>query len=78
MAIAPKKSAIADLMEETKAGAIAHQSEIEKIADIFLTFYNDWKMEYSSYSPDIDKINSYERKEAARELAGLLNKLTNV
>jgi glycosyltransferase involved in cell wall biosynthesis len=76
LAIAPKRSAIAELMNETKAGAVAHQSEIEKIAEIFLRFYSDWLSGESSYTPDTAVINSYERREAAKQLAGLLNQLT--
>jgi hypothetical protein len=76
LAIAPRPSAIADLMEETKAGAIAHQSEVDKIADFFLRFYKDWESGSSTYSPDTAAINSYERRESAKKLAALLNQLT--
>lgn len=76
LAIAPSSSAIADLMDETQAGAIAHQSEIEKIGKIFLAFFNDWKGNRNTYSPNVEAINSYERKESAKKLAELLNQLT--
>ncbi len=75
LAIAPQPSAIADLMQETKAGVIAHQSEIDKIANAFLKFYTDWKEGKSSFEPVRSAIQSYERREAAGKLAELLNKL---
>ncbi len=76
LAIAPKQSAVAELMRETKAGDVAHQSETQEIANIFLRFYNDWKNGENSFAPDIAAVNSYERKEAAKKLADLLNELT--
>jgi hypothetical protein len=76
IAIAPKDSAIAKLMLETKSGMIAHQSEIEKTADIIYNYYSDWKEGTHNFCPDESIIYNYERKEAARKLAELLNKLT--
>ena len=40
LAIAPEKSAIADLIKETNSGYVAHQSNLDGIADSFLIFYN--------------------------------------
>jgi len=76
MAIAPETSAIADLLTETRAGMLAHQSNIDKIADIFINYYNDWNENNTSLAPDEQAINSYERKEAARKLSELLNNLS--
>lgn len=73
LAIAPKESAIDKLMKETKAGLVAHQTELQKIADNILIFYNDWFENKKSIMPNTDVINSYERKEAARTLANILN-----
>jgi glycosyltransferase involved in cell wall biosynthesis len=73
MAIAPEESAIADLMMETKAGMLAHQSNIDKIEDIFMTYFNDWKNGTKSINPDFEVIRSYERRESAKKLAELLN-----
>ena len=75
IAIAPTESAIAKLMRETRAGEIAHQSEPEKIARIFMNYYNDWKTGSSNFSPDHAAINAYERKEASKKLAELLKKI---
>lgn len=75
IAIAPKGSAIEKLMKETKAGLTAHQSEPERIAANVFILYNDWKESNRTVVPDIEVINSYERKEAARTLSNILNKI---
>jgi hypothetical protein len=76
IAIAPQESAIAKLMNETGSGKVAHQTEVDKIADIVLDYYNQWKNDKWNFSPKIDIVNSYERREAARKLADILNTLT--
>lgn len=72
LAIAPIESAIAKLLAETGAGNVAHQSEIEKIARNFLTYYQNWQKGEPIISPNHEKIKNYERREAARMLAELL------
>ena len=74
--IAPHDGAIAKLMEETKSGRVAHQSELELTADIIGDYYKQWDENNISYQPIIEKVNKYERKESARMLAGLLDSLT--
>jgi len=76
IAIAPEKSAIADLIDETKAGMLAHQTDIKKIGDIFMTYFNDWNESKTTLVPEEKSVNSYERKEASRKLSGLLNTIT--
>ncbi len=73
LAIAPQSSAIAKLMRETASGKIAHQSEIQKIADIFLEYYECWKQNKPMFSPNESEITKYERKQSAKYLAGLLD-----
>jgi hypothetical protein len=74
LAIAPHGSAIEELMIETESGRIAHQSEIEKIAEIIEFYYLNWNNSDTNYNPKIDKINKYERRESAKMLAHLLDK----
>lgn len=76
IAIAPVKSAIADLMAETGSGLIAHQSEIEKIADIILKYYHNWQSGNTEFKPNGAIVKSYERRQATGKLAEYLNKLT--
>lgn len=73
IAIAPMQGAIADLMNETKAGGIAHQSDIEGIAHIILEMYRAFKEGRSLAQPNIEAIKSYERRESTRKLAHLLD-----
>jgi glycosyltransferase involved in cell wall biosynthesis len=73
IAIAPQESAIAELIRETGAGKVAHQSETEKIADIFLSYYKSWRDGNSSVAADPNAINKYERRESAKTLAQLLD-----
>ncbi len=76
IAIAPPQSAIADLMRETNSGRIAHQSEIDKTCDIILEYYRNWQSGGKNYAPNTEIIRKYERREAAKTLAELLNKFT--
>jgi glycosyltransferase involved in cell wall biosynthesis len=76
LAIAPNQSAIAELLRDTGSGKVAHQSEIEKIANNFLDYFNKWEKNESIFSPDIEKVNSFERKNAAKTLSELLNKIS--
>jgi len=74
-AIAPEKSAIADLIEETKTGLLAHQSNVAKIADNYLQFYSAWKKNAAIVNPKNELIAKYERKNAAKKLAELLDNI---
>ncbi len=74
LAIAPPESAIADLMQKTGSGRVAHQTEIDKIGEIFLNYYLDWKNEKSNFAPDINLISTYERRNATKKLVELLEK----
>ncbi len=73
LAIAPEKSAIAELIVETNAGNLSHQSNIEGIANNFYEYFIRWKNDEPLYNPNQNMINKYERKNAAMKLAELLN-----
>lgn len=72
IAVAPPNGAIADLLRETQTGRIAHQSEVEQLADIIRDYYVDWKHGTSIFAPNRNVIDRYERKNAAGQLAALL------
>ena len=76
LAIAPQKSAIADLIRETNCGDVAHQTEIEKLENIFLNYYNSWNESKKLKEADFEAIKKYERREAAKSLSLILNDLT--
>lgn len=75
LAIAPNRSAISELLLETGSGKVAHQSEIDKIAENFLEYFTKWQNSEEIFSPNLDKVNSYERRNAAKKLSELLNKI---
>lgn len=73
IAVAPHGSAIEALMNETQCGRVAHQSEVAKIAEIIKAYYLFSKENDPKYfSPNLDAVNKYERKNAAKMLAELL------
>jgi glycosyltransferase involved in cell wall biosynthesis len=76
LAVAPEKSAIADLIAETRSGYVAHQSNIAGIAHAFLTLYRDHLSNAQSLVPDTDAIARYERRNVTGELAHLLERVT--
>ena len=76
IAIAPTKGAIADLMQETQAGGIAHQSDIDGIANIILTMYRAFEEGKPIAQPNVEAIKRYERRESTRTLARLLESLS--
>ncbi len=73
LAIAPINGAIARLIYETNSGKVAHQTEINTISDIFLEYINLWKSNSAIISPNLEVIQQFERKNAAKKLAELLN-----
>jgi glycosyltransferase involved in cell wall biosynthesis len=77
LVIAPEKSAIADLMQETGAGLLAHQSQTSLIGNNFLTMFNNWKNGLSLETLNPNSIKKYERKESARKLAQILDSQFN-
>jgi glycosyltransferase involved in cell wall biosynthesis len=76
LAVAPEKSAIADLIAETRSGYVAHQSNLPGIADAFLKLYNDHLNGTRSLQPDEAAIARYERRNTTGVLAGLLDDFT--
>jgi hypothetical protein len=77
IALAPRGSAIARLLDETQAGRSAPLEDIDGIADIIATFIQRWKSGQDCTSPLHDVIAKYERKESAKELGRILTKVTS-
>lgn len=76
LVVSPEQGAVADLINETGSGLVAHQSNIDKIAENFFKLFNLWKSNKKLETIKIENINQYERKEAARQLASLLDQIT--
>jgi glycosyltransferase involved in cell wall biosynthesis len=72
LAIAPPQSAIADLLAETRAGRVAHQSDVEGIATMIRTYIHAWKHGTRETAPNAEAVSTYERRNAAKQLAHLL------
>ena len=77
IALAPRGSAIARLLDETQAGRSAPLEDIEAIAEIISTFIERWKSGLDCTTPLHDVIAKYERKESAKELGRILTKVTS-
>lgn len=75
LVIAPEKSAISDLITETGAGLLAHQSDVVQIAKNFRILYENWKAGHKLETFNPVAIKKYERKESARNLAKILDRL---
>lgn len=71
--IAPEKGAIFDLIKETNGGLLAHQSNINKIKENFLLFYNKWQAKKELLVTNKSEISKYERKNSTKKLSKLLN-----
>ncbi len=72
MTIAPEKGAIADLINDTDTGLIAHQENLEGIKTNFIKFFEDWKNKTNRFIGN-EEIAKYERKNSAKKLAELLD-----
>ncbi len=73
LAIGPEDSAIAELLRETQAGAIAHQENLYALAHILETWYTAYREKRAMTQPNTQAIARYERRESAKMLAELLN-----
>jgi hypothetical protein len=78
IALAPRGSAIEDLIVQTRAGGCAPQSDVPAIAEIVGTFLDRWKQGMQITEPDASLIATYERRNAAKQLAEKLNQLTSL
>lgn len=75
IAIAPDDSEIADLIAYANSGKSAHQSDIEQLAAHFKAQYDLWYQGTQYFEPDIEIVESFERREATRQLAEILDTL---
>lgn len=78
IALAPRGSAIEGLIHQTRAGGCAPQSDVPAIAEIIGTLLDRWKQGQEMTNPDTHLITSFERRNAALQLAEHLNQLTSV
>lgn len=74
LTIAPTDGAVAELIYRTKAGLVAHQSQVELIAKNILELLKMWETK-SRFEPDFDEISKYSRKEHTKTLATILDQI---
>jgi hypothetical protein len=76
LAIAPNSSAIGQLIAETQAGFAVPGNELERLADTILHCVEAWRNGMPIASPLAQEVARYERRNAALQLAGILDRLT--
>lgn len=72
LALAPR-GAVAELLEETRAGFVAPNHDIEAIKRAFLECYEKFGYRKETFKPNDDAIKRYERREITNQLAVLLD-----
>ncbi|GAB1429890.1 glycosyltransferase [Ignavibacteria bacterium] len=69
LAVAPIDGAVAGILRETKCGIAVEQGDAEGCARAFLGFLHG----SSDFAPNVEAVKHYERREAAKKLADILN-----
>lgn len=72
LALAPR-GAVAELLEETRAGFVAPNHDVEAIKRAFLECYEKFGYRGKTFEPNDDAIRRYERREITNQLAVLLD-----
>jgi glycosyltransferase involved in cell wall biosynthesis len=67
--------ACGDLVLNSRAGSVVPAMEVDKIADELVRLFHQWKKGELRTNPNMDLINSYERRELTAQLANLFNNL---
>ncbi len=75
LALSPAESAIATLLDETQAGRVVSAGDVHHCAEVLREYIQKWRRNEALYHPRVDRIERYERKNAAKELAVNLNLL---
>lgn len=76
LALSPQGSAISELINDTQSGVSIPQQDVEGISKALLEYFERWEQRTPLATPSITRIKRYERREAARQLAQLLDSLT--
>ena len=67
------EGAISDLLRSTGTGRVAHNDDVPSIERVILEYYNDYLYTKPSFSPDVKKVEQFERKEITKRLAQLFD-----
>jgi glycosyltransferase involved in cell wall biosynthesis len=75
LAIVPQDGVAAELVRRARAGSVVPHHP-ERIADVVLRYYHDWKSGQADYTPDWKIIHRYSRRNLTGRLAELFEELT--
>ena len=67
------EGAVAELLRATRSGRVAPNNDVAAIEHIVLEYYTDYLYNKSKFSPDVNAIAGFERKEITKRLAQLLD-----
>lgn len=74
--IAPVGSAVEDLIHSVDGGRCTSQDNVQQLARIVLEFFDHWKNNTEPLVRKLEDINKFERRESAKHLARILDKVT--
>ena len=72
IAIVPKQSEVASIIESTRTGKIVDYEDPEGIRKAILRMYRNWESGASDFEPDLDRITGYSQIKQTRDFVGLL------
>ncbi len=75
IAIVPKQSEVASIIESTRTGTLVDYEDLEGIRMAVLRMYRSWESGASDFKPDLDKIAGYSQVEQTRDFVGLLESI---
>ena len=75
LAFAPH-GAVAEIVEETRAGCTVPPADVDAAAKAFLEYYRRFLYNDGTFEPASDAIAKYDRRNITRDLAALLDRLT--
>ena len=67
------EGAIAELLRSTGTGSVARNDDVPAIESIILEYYSDYLYNKPSFSPDVNTVTQFERKEITKRLAQLFD-----
>lgn len=76
ISISPETGKVAEIIRRTGTGKNADETDIDKIAEIFLDFFRAKQAGRSPINPVEEEIKKYRRDELAKNLAEILSKIT--
>ena len=73
LAIAPKKSTVADIVNKTNAGKVVEPDNPDMILETLKEYFDDWRQNNLTYCPNETALEKYNRVNQTKELAALFD-----